>query len=179
MWTLRAAKGQQDERGNGRALAAVHAGPTCSLHFPSRALRALRGATGAVQHGAMQQTGSDFCPKASVSHRLGCQLGTMSRRQSRCAVTKRNRYHFKHTALQRGGRGRQENPIMHFYGGERGTGGLTLLWPHERRHKYRILQVFQPMYYQTGRAGGYSRKDLILLASIYFWLEKKHLESIS
>lgn len=132
MWTLRAAKGQQDERGNARALAAVHAGPTCSLHFPSRALRALPGATGAVQHGAMEQTGSDFCPKASVSHRLGCQLGTMSRRQSRCAVTKRNRYHFKHTALERGGRGRQENPIMHFYGGERGTGGLTLLWPHKR-----------------------------------------------
>lgn len=54
-------------------------------------------------HGAMEQTGSDFCPKASVSDRLGCQLGTMSRRQSRCAVTKRNRYHFKHTALERGG----------------------------------------------------------------------------
>ncbi|EOB03652.1 hypothetical protein Anapl_02458 [Anas platyrhynchos] len=31
----------------------------------------------------MEQTGSDFCPKASVSYRSGCQLGRMSRQQSR------------------------------------------------------------------------------------------------
>lgn len=34
----------------------------------------------------MEQTGSDFCPKASVSYRSGCQLGRMSRQQSRCVL---------------------------------------------------------------------------------------------
>lgn len=76
-------------------------------------------------HTGTEQTGSDFCPKASVSYRSGCQLGRMSRQQSRCAVTKRNRYHFKHTALERGGRGRKENPIMHFFVEERGMKRLN------------------------------------------------------
>lgn len=124
----------------------------------------------------MEQTGSDFCPKASVSYRSGCQLGRMSRQQSRCAVTKRNRYHFKHTALERGGRSRKENPIMHFQGGRNRGGGLTLLWPHQRRQKMlHILTASVPLGWE-GQVGC-SRIGLILCS--LFTFGRKELESAS
>lgn len=156
--------------GDARAPPRVHLGPTCSLHFPSRALGALEAPQASRLHGAKPalisaqrhqcQTGWDV----SSAQRHGGSHGVLSQREIDI---------ISNTQLCREeGEAAKRIPSCTFIGG-RGTGGLTLLWPHERRHKRRMLQVSQPTHHQVGRAGGYSRKDLILLSSIYFWLGKK------